>query len=81
MIWAVELHMFLWAYKTTPHSTTGESPSPLTYGTVAVIPIELNELTWQTGAEINFPANTVNLREELEFVDEIRREAALWETM
>jgi len=44
--WAEELHTVLWAYITTPHSTTGESPFRLTYGTEAVIPIELTELTW-----------------------------------
>lgn len=31
--WAEELHVVLWAYRTTPHSTTGESPFRLTYGT------------------------------------------------
>ena len=31
--WAEELHTVLWAYRTTPHSTTSESPFRLTYGT------------------------------------------------
>jgi hypothetical protein len=78
--WAKELHTVLWAYRATPHSTTSESPFRLTYGTEAVIPTELNELTWQTSAKTEFPANSVNLREELEFVDEIRSEDALRET-
>jgi len=78
--WAEELRAVLWAYRTTPHSTTSESPFRLTYGTEAVIPIELTELTWRTDANTNFPANTVNLREEVEFVDEVRSEAALRET-
>jgi len=43
--WAEELHTVLWAYRTTPHSTIGESPFRLTYGTQAVVPIELNKLT------------------------------------
>ena len=67
------------AYRTTPHSTTSESPFRLTYGTEAVIPIELTELTWRTNADTDFPTNAVNLREELEFVDEVRSEAALRE--
>jgi hypothetical protein len=80
--WAEELHAVLWAYRTTPHSTTGESPFRLTYGTEAVLPIELTELTWRTDYSADFHANTANLREELEFVDEVRigatlREAAL----
>jgi hypothetical protein len=52
------------------------------YGIEAVLPIELTELTWHTDANTDFPANTTNLHEELEFVDEVRigatlREAAL----
>jgi len=78
--WAEELHTVLWAYRTIPHSTTSESPFRLTYGTEAVIPIELTKLTWRTDANSNFPANTANLREELEFVDKVRSEAALRET-
>jgi len=74
------LHAVIWAYRTTPNSTTDESPFPLTYGTEAVIPIELTELTWRTDVDTDFPANTVNLREELEFVDEVKSEAALRET-
>jgi len=46
--WVEELHTVLWAYRTTPHSTTSESPFRLTYGTKAFIPTELNELTWRT---------------------------------
>jgi len=78
--WAEELNTVMWAYRTTPHSTIGESPFRLTYGTEAVIPIELTELTWRTDDDTNFPANMANLHEELEFVDEVRSEAALRET-
>jgi len=78
--WAEESNTVLWPYRTTPHSTTGESPFRLTYGTEAIIPIELTELTWRTDADTNFPANTVNLCEELEFVDEVRSEGSLRET-
>jgi len=46
----------------------------------AIIPIELTELTWRTDANTDFSANAANLREELEFVDEVRSEAALRET-
>ena len=69
--------MVLWAYRTTPHSTTSESPFRLTYGIEAVVPIELTELTWRTNTDTAFPTNAANLREELEFVDEVRNEAAL----
>jgi hypothetical protein len=78
--WAEELHAVLWDYRTTPHSTTGESPFRLMYGTEAILPIELTRLTRRTDADINFPANAENLRKELEFVDEVRTNAALRET-
>ena len=38
------------------------------------------ELTWRTNDNTDFPANATNLREELEFVDKVRSEAALPET-
>ena len=76
---AEELHKVLWAYRTTPQSTIGESPFRLTYGTEEVIPIEANDLNWRTSADTDFQTNTVNLREELEFVDEVRSEASLRE--
>ena len=69
----------LWAYRSTPHSTIGELPFRLTYGTKAVVPIELNELNWRTGPNTNFRAIAGSMREEVEFVDEIRSEAALKE--
>ena len=40
--WAKELPNVLWAYRTTPHRSTGETPFSLTYGTEAVIPAEVN---------------------------------------
>ncbi|GAU39748.1 hypothetical protein TSUD_219910 [Trifolium subterraneum] len=41
--WVEELPHVLWAYRTTPHSTTGETPFRLAYGTEAVIPVEIGE--------------------------------------
>jgi len=76
--WADELHTVLWAYRTTPHSTT--STFRLTYETEPVVPIELTELTCRTNADTDFLANMANLCEELQFVDEVRNEAALRET-
>ncbi|XP_019415399.1 PREDICTED: uncharacterized protein LOC109326930 [Lupinus angustifolius] len=46
--WPDQLHHVLWAYRTTPHSTTGESPFNLTYGVEAIIPVEIGEPTWRT---------------------------------
>jgi len=79
-MWAEELYTVLWAYRTTLHSTTGKSPFRITYRMEVVIPIQLTELTWRTDVDTDFPANTTNLREELEFIDEVRSEVALRET-
>ena len=40
--WAEELPNVLWAYRTTPRRSMGETPFSLTYGTEAVIPAEVN---------------------------------------
>ena len=40
--WAKELPNVLWAYRTTPHRSTGETLFSLTYGAEAVIPAEVN---------------------------------------
>ena len=39
--WSEELPSVLWAYRTTIRGPTGETPFSLTYGTEAVIPVEL----------------------------------------
>ncbi|KAL0402047.1 UNVERIFIED_CONTAM: hypothetical protein Slati_4234600 [Sesamum latifolium] len=43
--WAEELTSVLWAYRTTPRGSTGESPFSLVYGTEAIIPAELGGVT------------------------------------
>ena len=75
--WVGELHKVLWASWTTSHSTTGKSPFRITYGTEAVIPIEANELSWRTSTDTDFDTDAENLREKLEFIDEVRTEASL----
>ena len=39
--WPKELPNVLWAYKTTARTPAGEAPFKLTYGTEAVIPVEV----------------------------------------
>ncbi|XP_025664516.1 uncharacterized protein [Arachis hypogaea] len=41
--WADELASFLWSYRTTQQSSTGETPFCLTYGVDAMIPVEISE--------------------------------------
>ncbi|GAU40231.1 hypothetical protein TSUD_270310 [Trifolium subterraneum] len=77
--WTEELHNVLWSYRTTPHSTTGETPFRLTYGTEAVIPVEIGE----PSSRIEYPpeedTNDELLREELDLVEELRTGASLRE--
>uniref|UniRef100_A0A2N9J4R0 Uncharacterized protein n=1 Tax=Fagus sylvatica TaxID=28930 RepID=A0A2N9J4R0_FAGSY len=40
-LWPEELPNILWAYRTTARTPTGETPFRLTYGTEAVIPVEI----------------------------------------
>ncbi|GAU49854.1 hypothetical protein TSUD_129960 [Trifolium subterraneum] len=77
--WTEELHNVLWSYRTTPLSTTGETPFRLTYGTEAVIPVEMREQS----SRIEYPhkedINDELLREELHLVEELRTGASLRE--
>ena len=43
--WTEELIEVLWAYRCTPQTTTQETPYNLTYGTEAMIPVEMVEPT------------------------------------
>ncbi|XP_014490625.1 uncharacterized protein LOC106753338 [Vigna radiata var. radiata] len=42
-LWVEELPEVLWAYRCTPHGSTGETPFNLTYGTDATLPVEIGE--------------------------------------
>jgi len=41
--WAEEVPRIVWAYHTTPQSTTKETPFILVYGSDAMIPVEIQE--------------------------------------
>ena len=45
--WTKELHSVLWAYHTTTQSTTDEMPYRLTFGSEAMIPVEVGEPNWR----------------------------------
>ncbi|GAU32026.1 hypothetical protein TSUD_147220 [Trifolium subterraneum] len=77
--WVEELPHVLWAYRTTPHSTTGETPFRLAYGTEAVIPVEIGEPSRRTEGPVDEEMNDEAMREELDLVEEIRTAASLKE--
>ncbi|GAU37759.1 hypothetical protein TSUD_102760 [Trifolium subterraneum] len=77
--WTEELHNVMWSYRTAAHSTIGKTPFRLTYGTEAVIPVEMGE----PSSRIEYPneedINDELLREELDLVEELRIGASLRE--
>ncbi|RDY13460.1 Tf2-8, partial [Mucuna pruriens] len=76
--WAEELPHVLWSYHTTPHSTTGETPFRLTYGSEAVIPVEIGEPSPRT-ALFDPTANEEELRANLDLLQETREIAHIKE--
>ena len=74
--WADELGSVLWSYRTTPHSTMGESPFKLTYGVDAMIPIEVGEPSPRL---IFRNTNSQSMREKLDLSGEAREMAYIRE--
>ncbi|KAK2996907.1 hypothetical protein RJ639_025764 [Escallonia herrerae] len=72
--WVDELPKVLWAYRTTPHSVTGETPFSLCYGTEVMLPVEIGVPTIRAlhFSELN---NDVGLRANLDLVEEARTQA------
>uniref|UniRef100_A0A2N9IPA1 Uncharacterized protein n=1 Tax=Fagus sylvatica TaxID=28930 RepID=A0A2N9IPA1_FAGSY len=70
-LWPEELPNILWAYRTTARTPTGETPFRLTYGTEAVIPVEIGLTTWRTN-NYDEESNADQLRSNLDLVDEVR---------
>ncbi|KAL0421739.1 UNVERIFIED_CONTAM: putative protein K02A2.6 [Sesamum latifolium] len=69
--WAEELTSVLWAYRTTPRGSTGETPF-LVYGTEAIIPAELGMSSHRV---MNFSeeCNENLLRKNLDLIEELRK--------
>ena len=73
--WVEELPHVLWAYRTTPRRSTGETPFSLSYGVEAVIPIETSFPTLRTQS-FNPSNNDELLERSLDLIEE-RRESAM----
>ena len=73
--WVEELPHVLWAYRTTPRRSTGETPFSMSYGTEAVIPIETGFPTLRTQS-FNPSNNDELLERSLDLIEE-RRESAM----
>ena len=70
--WPEELPNVLWAYRTTTRTPTGEIPFRLTYGTEAVIPVEIG-VTSTRWTAFSDEGNDDKLRLNL---DEVRDKAS-----
>ena len=75
--WTENLSQVLWSYRTTIHSTTGETPFRMVYGSDAVIPVEIGQTSWR----VMYPAenNEQLLREDSDLVDEVQEIARIKE--
>nr|XP_025632973.1 uncharacterized protein LOC112727450 [Arachis hypogaea] len=72
-LWAELIPEVLWAYNTTVHSTTKETPFRLVYGSEAMIPIEISQGSIRTSAEDHDKSRQT----ELDLVEEIRETATV----
>ena len=72
--WPEELPNILWAYRTTARTPTRETPFRLTYGTEAVIPVEVG-VTSIRREVFNEESNDDYLRINLDCLDEVRDKA------
>ena len=70
-LWVEELPNTLWAIRTTAHSGTRDTPFNLTFGADAVIPVEIGINSIRV-SHYNQEQNEVNLRVNLDFLEEIR---------
>ena len=73
--WPDELPSVLWAYRTTARTSTGETPFRLTYGTEAVIPVEVGVASTRR-TTFNEEGNDDKLRLNLDCLDEVRNKAS-----
>ena len=69
--WAKELPNVLWAYRTIPHRSTGETPFSLTYGAKAVILAEVNICSARID-EFDPTQNELMMVERLDLLEENR---------
>ena len=65
----------LWAYRTTARTPIGETPFRLTYGTEAVIPVEIG-VTSTKRVAFSEEGNDDKLRLNLDCLDEVRDKAS-----
>ncbi|XP_077247223.1 uncharacterized protein LOC143886939 [Tasmannia lanceolata] len=73
---ADELYHVLWAYRTTPRTPTGESPFNLSFGTEAVIPVDVGTPSPRV-TNFSEQLNDDGLRANLDLLEEAREESRI----
>ncbi|XP_075640522.1 uncharacterized protein LOC142612296 [Castanea sativa] len=73
--WPKELPNVLWVYRTLTRTPKGETPFKLTYGTEAVIPVEVGVTSMRIEA-FHEEGNDDQLKVNLDCLDEVRKEAS-----
>ncbi|XP_073120135.1 uncharacterized protein [Henckelia pumila] len=72
--WVEEIPSVLWAYRTTPHTATKESPFSLVYGSEEILPVEIGQPSAQ---DMAYEGTEEGVRaQELDLVEK-RRERAV----
>ncbi|XP_074343031.1 uncharacterized protein LOC141680814 [Apium graveolens] len=70
--WVEELPWVLCAYRTTPRSSTGETPFRLAYGTDVLLPFEVGLKSYRSEA-YNVEINNFGVRANMDFLEEERK--------
>ncbi|XP_071742632.1 uncharacterized protein [Rutidosis leptorrhynchoides] len=76
--WVDELPKVLWAHRTMPKASTGETSFSLVYGSEAVVPVEIGVPTFRI-QNFDEESNSEALRENLNLLEERRLSAAVKE--
>ncbi|MGV7343168.1 hypothetical protein PJI17_31205, partial [Mycobacterium kansasii] len=74
--WPEELSYVLWAYRNTPQSSTGETPFSLSYGSEAIVPLEIGLPTARV-KNYHGDQNAEQISANLDLLEEIREVSKL----
>ena len=74
--WAEEVPRIVWAYHTTPQTSTMETPFNLVYGSDAMIPVEIHKSSPRFQSFVAEESNDER-RVNLDMLDEAREEARI----
>ena len=74
--WAEEIPAILWSYRTTPRTSTHETPFSLTYGTEAMLPMEMM-VGMLRSTNTDEGSNDQDLRLNLDILEEKREKSKI----